>query len=449
MRTDNAGIRAQFGRRVVAAGWAGRPLRAPVHRRIHRLAAGAAVAVVAAAVAAPAPPAVAAPVAATPVPAVSSGQGQGDPALRASLQAMVDAGASGAIGLVDDGTRVSRAAVGAARLDPFLPMRAGDQFRMGSITKSVIATITLQLVGEGRLRLDDSVERWLPGVVPNGSAITIRMLLQHTSGLFNYTDDPAFWAAVNAEPFRNWTPQDLLAIAFSHDPLFAPGQRWSYSNTGYIVIGLLLEAVTRTPVQTLVEQRVVRPLHLRNTFFATSARFRGPYAHGYLPPSLTGDGYVDLSAWSPTWGWAAGALVSSASDMRRFYQALLSGRLLRPRLLDQMMTTVDTGLGPHYGLGLFTFDTPCGTIWGHDGFLPPYLSFAMTDVTGTRSAVLLMPTFPDPATTAAFDQALATVVCGMFDLSVPTGAAAPSLVSQLPELRSTEQPATALVRPAG
>ncbi len=395
-----------------------------IHRHIGlgRLAVGAVAACMAIAVAAP--------------PAAADGGQQGDPALRDALQAVVDAGATGMIALVDDGPTVSAVGVGAARLDPFEPISVRDQVRVGSITKTAISTITLQLAGEGRVRLDDSIETYLPGVVPSGSAITLRMLLNHTSGIFNYTDDADYFASILADPFRYRSPEELLAVAFAHPPLFAPGQGWSYSNTGYIVLGLMLEAVTHTPVQRLIERRVVHPLHLRNTYFATSGRFRGPYAHGYAPPEISEDGYLDVSAWNPSWAWAAGALVSNAPDLRRFYQALLSGRLLRPKLLRQMLTTVDTGMpGAGYGLGIFSLDTACGTVWGHDGGIPGYLSYALNDVAGKRSAILLLPTQPDSAIAAAFPLALATAVCDMFDLPVPappqTAAAAASSILRL------------------
>jgi D-alanyl-D-alanine carboxypeptidase len=317
-----------------------------------------------------------------------------------------------------------------------VPVLVGDQVRVGSITKTAIATIALQLVGEGRLRLEDSVQRWLPGLVPNGSAITIRMLLNHTSGIFNYTDDPQLLATVLADPYRQWTPQQLIAVAIGHPPLFAPGQGWSYSNTGYVLVGLVLEAVTGQPVQDLMQQRLVRPLHLHDTFFATSARFRGRYAHGYAPPSLTGDGYLDLSGWSPSWAWTAGALVSAAPDLARFYQALLAGRLLPPALLDQMTTTVQVGPGFGYGLGIYTLDTPCGPVWGHDGAIPGYVSVAFNDRAGSRSAVVLMPTQPDQAIATRFDQATAIAVCRMFDrgpLAAAGSAASPRPAAGEPE----------------
>jgi D-alanyl-D-alanine carboxypeptidase len=370
----------------------------------------------AAALIAPAAPAAAG--AAAPAGSVGSTvhRNEDDAALRAALTAVVDAGATGALALVDDGKDVSTVAVGAARLDPRRPLHVRDQVRVGSITKTVISTITLQLVGEGRLRLGDPVERWLPGAVPNGSAITLRMLLNHTSGIFDYTEDADWLAAVTADPYRYWSPQELIAVANTHPPVFPPGQGLSYSNTGYILIGLVLQKVTGQPVASLIRRRVVQPLHLHNTFFATAGRFHGPYAHGYYPPSLTGGGYLDTSAWPPSFAWTAGALVSNAPDLARLYQALLSGRLLRPALLRAMTTTVSSPAYPGYGagLGLFRLDTPCGTVWGHEGGIPGYVSIAVTDRAGRRSAVVLMPTESDEAIDAAYHAAVTTAVCQMF-----------------------------------
>jgi D-alanyl-D-alanine carboxypeptidase len=334
------------------------------------------------------------------------------------------AGATGMIVRVDDGDEVTRVGVGVARLDPRRPIRTSDQVRVGSITKSMVATVTLQLVGEGRLHLGDTVEQWLPGLVPGGDHITIRMLLNHTSGIFDYTNDPDFFPTLLADPYRYWSPRELVAIATAHEPVFAPGTGWSYSNTGYILIGLILEKATGSPIQTLLDRRVFKPLHLRNTFFATSGRFRGPYAHGYAPPSLTGDGYLDISDWSPSSAWAAGAVVSNAPDLARFYTALMSGRLLKPWLLRQMTTTVETGVeGFRYGLGIYTRDTPCGTVWGHDGGIAGYVSFAYTDRRGSRSSIVLLPTQPDDAIAAALDPVLGVATCVMFHH--PVSAAAP------------------------
>jgi D-alanyl-D-alanine carboxypeptidase len=186
----------------------------------------------------------------------------------------------------------------------------------------------------------------------------------------------------------------------------------------------MLEKATRAPIQTLLDRRVFRPLHLKNTYFATSGRFRGAYAHGYAPPSATGDGYLDISDWSPSSAWAAGAVVSNAPDLARFYTALMSGRLLKPWLLRQMTTTVATGVeGFRFGLGIYTRDTPCGTVWGHDGGITGYVSYAYTDRRGSRSSIVLMPTYPvDDAIATALDKVLGIAACVMFNHPVPAAA---------------------------
>ena len=402
-------------------------------RLIATLAAATAVAVAALG---PGSPATASPTlrnasAASATLAAGSGSDQ-TAALRAAMQATVDAGATGVSALIDDGDEVRRLAVGSARLDPPRDLRPTDQVRVGSITKTAIAVIALQLVGEGTLTLGDTIESWLPGMVPNGGSITIRMLLNHTSGIFNYTDDSDFFASVLANPYRHWRPREVIAVAVSHPPLFPPGTSWSYSNTGYILLGLVLQKATDASISDLVRQRVVRPLDLDNTYFANSARFRGSYAHGYAPPSVTGDGYQDLSRWSPSWAWAAGSLVSNPPDLARFYQALLSGRLLSPALLRTMTTTVSPGPGFAYGLGIFALDTPCGRVWGHDGGIPGYVSFAMNTIEGTRSAVVLMPTQPDSAIASAVEEVLVTAACAMFRQPVPAVAATAPRTAAMP-----------------
>jgi D-alanyl-D-alanine carboxypeptidase len=344
-----------------------------------------------------------------------------DQPLQSLLDAVVTAGASGIIPRVDDGHHVTALTSGSARLQPRRALQVSDSARVGSITKTFMSIVTLQLVAEGRLRLDDTVARRLPGAVPGGASITIRELLNHTSGLFNYTDDQQAVKEYLADPTRAWTPQELLAVAVKHPPLFPPGTSWSYSNTNYIVLGLVLEAVTGRDVATLMRERIVRPLHLDHTFLALDARIPGPHADGYFPPSLSGtSGYLDVTGWTPTEVWAAGAVVSSAPDLARLYSALLSGRLLPPPLLDQMTTTVHADTGWDYGLGIYRMVTPCGTVWGHDGSIPGYVSLAWADRQGQRSVVLLLPTQPDAAIGEAFVQAETAAVCQMFGRGVPS-----------------------------
>ena len=391
-----------------------------------RVAALATVSVVAITMLAPSSPAIALPparsVASTSGVAASADRDASTAALRAAMQAVVDAGATGVNALIDQGDDVTRLAVGRARLNPERPLHTGDQARVGSITKTVMAVIALQLKREGKLAFDDTIESWLPGLVPGGSAITLHMLLNHTSGIFNYTDDPDFFAAALADPYRRWSHRELIDFGVANPPVFPPGTSWSYSNTGYILLGLVLQKASGQSISELVQRRVTRPLHLSNTYFANSAPFRGPYAHGYAPPGLFGSGYTDTSRWTPTWAWAAGALVSNTTDLATFYQALLSGRLLPPALLREMTTTVNPFPGAGYGLGILTIDTPCGTIWGHTGGIPGYVTIAYHNRAGTRSTVLLLSTEPNDAIAQKFDALVMQAVCDMFGKPVPAAA---------------------------
>jgi D-alanyl-D-alanine carboxypeptidase len=366
---------------------------------------------------------------------------------------LVDAGAPGVIVRVDDGSgRPVEIAEQARWTRPDHLLRAGDEFREASNTKTMMATIVLQLVAEGRLALTDPVEKWLPGAVPGGQAITVRMLLNHTSGLFDYTEDPAILPAILGRDRRPWTSAELLAVGVAHDPLFAPGTQWSYSNTNYAAIGAILERVTGASLADLVRDRIARPLNLKHTYYATDSSWRGRHAHGYepdaahMPPSVPvefrdfagahHDGHVDVSNHDPAAAGAAGAMVSTARDWSRFYTALMSGKLLPDAQLAQLRTTVptfpDQPDGPGYGLGIQTGATPCGTIWGHDGGIPGYLSTNVTDSTGSRTATVLIATeswaeFDSDPRLAAAGHALQTaVVCTM--LGQPAAVAAPPAV---------------------
>ncbi len=270
----------------------------------------------------------------------------GDATPRAKLQRAVDAvvaaGAPGAVALVRDGGRTIRVVGGHGSLARRTPMRASDRFRVGSSTKSFVATVVLQLAGERKLALEDSVERWLPGLVPNGGQITVRQLLNHTSGLADYApdEDETFIRRVLAKRRKAWQPRELVALGTARGPLFAPGARWSYSNTGWILLGLIVEAASGNALETELRERVFEPLRLRATSFDTRPRIAGRHAHGYS--RLGARRRFDISVLNQSWAWAAGAIVSTAGDLARFYRTLLAGRLLRPDLLAEMKTTVAT-----------------------------------------------------------------------------------------------------------
>jgi D-alanyl-D-alanine carboxypeptidase len=322
--------------------------------------------------------------AATGLTSPSAAAGAPQPRLQRIVDQLVRDGAPGAVAVVRTPSGVVRVQSGLARRRPRLAMAATDRFRVASMTKSFVATVVLQLVAEGRLRLDDTVERWLPGLVPGGAEITIRQLLDHTSGIFDYYDDARFVRAVIARPGRHWPPRTLVGIATRHRPVFPPGKGWSYSNTNFVVLGLVVEAATGTAVRQQLEQRVIRPLRLRETSFPAGRRIDGPHADGYIGfatlPRLRS--LLDVtSVVSPSFAWTAGGIVSSADDITRFYSALLAGRLLPPALLEAMKTPAPTG---KYGLGLEIVDTACGRAYGHDGIAPGYRGVAYASADGSR-----------------------------------------------------------------
>lgn len=333
--------------------------------------------------------------------------------LGAKVRAVVTAGSPGALVLVQDGSSRFAEANGLAELDGRMRLRPGDRFRAGSITKTFVAVGALLLVRDGRLRLDDTVERWLPGLLPDDH-VTIRDLLGHTSGLSDYAADEEFLRRTAREPRHLWTPRELVRTALRLGPAGPRGERFAYASTNYIVLGRVIERVTGRPIRAELRRRIFEPLALRGTTFTPGALVRGRHVHGYAPS--VHDGIVgslatarDRSEASASWAWAAGAIVSTASDLSRFLGALLGGRLLPPRLLAQMRPAP----GTRYGLGLAAFPTPCGTAIGHTGNLLGTVSAAWSSPEGRRRVVAMTNSYPlSPTADTAFRRLLETAFCG-------------------------------------
>ena len=226
--------------------------------------------------------------------------------LQKDLDALVAAGVPGAILFVRDGNHTVRLAAGLGNVAAKTPMRVGDHFKIASLTKTYTASVVLQLVGEGKLSLDDSVEQRLPGLVPNGEGITIRQLLNHTSGLAEFETDPRYLKPYLAGNFGYyWAPRQLVKFGVSHKPLFSPGTRSSYSNTNYVVAQLIVEALTGKKIGAELKSRIFQPLHLRDTSYPTKPGLPSPYAHGYMllgkPPA------TDVTLLSPSLAPGSGA----------------------------------------------------------------------------------------------------------------------------------------------
>lgn len=330
--------------------------------------------------------------------------------------AIVRAGAPGALLVVERGARTTAVTAGVADRINGAPLRLADRYRIASQTKTFIATVVLQLVGEGRVALDAPVSRYLPGLVRNGNHITVRMLLDHRSGLYDTQYTLIHSAADLLAPRnRTFTPRRLVELANAHGPNFAPGTSWSYSNTNFVVLGLLISAVTHHTVRSELQRRIFRPLHLTATSLPYDEEtIPGPYSHGYLPVSASRP-YVDVTRFDPSFLWTSGAAISSQADLNRFQDALFGGRLLDRRLLAAMMRPNNTGeAGYHYGLGLEEYTLPCGTAIGHTGSFPGYASGSFHLADGSAEVRLMMNlNFAPPAVVQRFFLALLGGLCGL------------------------------------
>jgi D-alanyl-D-alanine carboxypeptidase len=329
-------------------------------------------------------------------------------------------GAPGAVALVRKGDQVHTFAAGLADVKLRRPMQTALRFRVGSLSKPVVATLVLELVAERRLRLSDTVARWLPGLIPAGAHITVRELPQHRSGLYNYTNELIPSILTGQRPLNYvWTPHQLVRIAAAHPLDFRPGTRFEYSNTNYIVLGLIVERVTRTGLERYAQRTLFGPLRMASTSFAVG-RVRGAHAHGYTPfvppfPAVPG-GLGDTEPVNGSGAWAAGSLVTTAIDLDRFYRALFTGRVIPRSLVSLMQAARPSSSLPGadgYGLGLEQMRYPCGTTWGHSGDIFGYTAVVRASRDARKLVVLLVNRdFLPPALIGALSSTLSALYCG-------------------------------------
>ncbi|MEU8512473.1 serine hydrolase domain-containing protein [Kitasatospora sp. NPDC048722] len=323
--------------------------------------------------------------AATPALAEPAVAGGHDGVQRVLDRAVAEGGLPGAVAEVRDGRRRWYGDAGVADTATGRARHPQDRFRIGSTTKTFVATVVLQLAAEGRLSLDDSVGRWLPGLVDGPGyqpdRITVRQLLDHTSGVFNYVMDEdvrrkAGGPAFLQHRFDDYTPAQLVGIAMRHRPDFAPGAGWTYSDTNYVLAGLIVERATGTSLAEQIERRISAPLGLGSTYTPdpSDITVHGPHGRGY---TRLGDPHPDapvhdVTELSPSWGWASGDMISTVGDLDTFFAALLGGRLLPAAQQREMFTMIPTPPkawieNTTYGLGVSSIELSCTTVWGMGG----------------------------------------------------------------------------------
>ncbi|MGW4567590.1 serine hydrolase domain-containing protein [Streptomyces sp. NPDC004561] len=308
------------------------------------------------------------------------------------------------------------------------PMTSDLYMRIGSETKTFTVTALLQLVDQGKVRLDDPIGTYVHGV-PNGDRITLRQLAGMRSGLFNYSEDDGFFKALTSDPQRPFTPQELLDYAFRHPVMFQPGQKFSYSNTNLILLGLVVEKESGRPLGDYIKQHVLGPAGMGNTLFPTGNEFPAPHAQGYTDQTATG-AVADTADWNPSWGWAAGAMISTLHDLHIWAPTVATGQLPDGRRMisaaaqRQRLVTPATPIpGAGYGLGIFNVR---GWI-GHNGSLPGYESLTVYLPATRTTLVVLLNTDIDHAgqePSTLFGEAITRIISPRHVFNLPAEPAA-------------------------
>ncbi|WP_219470123.1 serine hydrolase domain-containing protein [Nonomuraea rhizosphaerae] len=325
--------------------------------------------------------------------ALRQGRREEPAGVRQALEAVVAAGAPGVLARVDDERGTWIGTSGTADLETGAPVPREARFRVASLTKSMVSVTVLQLVREGKVRLDEPIGERLPGLVAGGDRITVRELLNHTGGLADYVSAPEF-ADPERYGRRTYTPERLIEEA-ERMPRPERG-RFAYSNAGYILLGLLVEKVTGHDLGAELDRRVFRPAGMTRSYLpVTSSVIHGPHATGYHLPQGADPGAPGalrpITRLNPSFAWAAYGVVSDARDVNRFYRALFGGRLVGRDLLTLMRTGVATPqapIFPRYGLGLESVGLTCGEMWGATGSIPGYQTFGFADEAGARRMTL-------------------------------------------------------------
>ncbi|GAA1320146.1 serine hydrolase domain-containing protein [Streptomyces sanglieri] len=337
---------------------------------------------------------------------------------RAVRQVMGDARVPGVtVGLWVPGKGSYVRAFGVADKSSGAPMSTGLNMRVGSVTKTFTVTAMLTLVDQGKVGLDDPIGKYVKGV-PDGDRITLRELAGMRSGLFNYSMDPDFFKALTSDPQRPFTPQELLDYSFKHPLQFQPGEKFEYSNTNAILLGLVVEKASGRPLADYLERNVFEPAGMNHTFLPRTAAFPTPHAQGYTDQTASGR-TGNATNWNPSWAWAAGGAISDQRDLRTWARVLATGTLLSPATQAERLRTGPSGL-PDTGYGLGIFDVH-GWV-GHNGSLPGYESLVVHMPDTKATLVVLLNTDTDyrgsePST--LFGEAITRVVTPQHVYTLP------------------------------
>jgi D-alanyl-D-alanine carboxypeptidase len=343
--------------------------------------------------------------------------------IQSDLDGLTRSGVVGSIATLDDGTTTAVMTSGVPNRTDGDSIGKNDRVRIGSVTKTFTASLVLQLVAEGKIDLDAPIEQYLPGLLHgsgidgrgidgsgiDGSAITVRQLLQHRSGLPEFAGEPGAdeWIAANED--RTLTPSAAVAIALGKPAQFVPGTSFVYTNTNYIVLGMLVESVTGRSYADELQSRILDPLDLEDTYLPPAGErdIRGDHLTGYQ--DLDG-GLTDVSRTEPSIPWSAGAMVSTGTDLNVFWRALLDGQVVPAEQLAEMTTPQGAATeaeGSGYGLGVGATELPCGVTYiGHSGGIYGY--YTLSGATPDRAFTVTLTSTPkdQPDTVAMLSHAL-------------------------------------------
>ncbi|MGO8871756.1 MAG: serine hydrolase domain-containing protein [Acidimicrobiales bacterium] len=302
-------------------------------------------------------------------------------------------GPPGAITVVQSGNQVHVVTAGVGDVTTGAAMTSTDTVRIASVSKAFSAAVALSLVSQGKLSLDDTIGQRLPTLPKAWWPVTVAQALQHTSGLPDYIKSPAFLETFKADPQQSLSPQQLLGFVSDEPLLFPPGSRYDYSDSDNIVVGLMVEAVTGLPYATALDQYVSAPLGLVQTSLPDTVSLTAPYVHGYDVEAGKPPDDVSMLI-NPELAWASGGMVSTPGELNVFMREYVQGGLFGQETHDKQFQFVPGSSGPpgpgenSAGLGIYRYETSCGTVYGHTGNLPGYTLFAASTPNGSQSVVV-------------------------------------------------------------